>query len=152
MPNTNDGTREVGSEHYGQHGNKIRIVLVVAVLVLAVGYLGFTAFPGNALYYFTVTEVLQENSDIDGQNVRIVGKLQPDSFNRTSGTVNANFTLVDEENILNATYSGVLPDLFFNPESEIVVEGQYNKGEIFHTTNVIVKCPSKYSATSEEVA
>ena len=141
-PNTNEG----------RHNNKIRVLLVGVVLFLSLGYLFYNAFPGNALYYLTLSEVLQDEVRIEGKSVRIVGKLTPDSFHRIDGTIHARFTITDGDNILNASYTGVLPDLFFNPESEIVLEGQYQPGEVFHTTNVIVKCPSKYSAPSEEIA
>jgi cytochrome c-type biogenesis protein CcmE len=49
-----------------------------------------------------------------------------------------------------ARHDGVLPDLFFNEHSEIILEGVYIPGHDFQSENVIVKCPSKYVAVEEE--
>ena len=48
---------------------------------------------------------------------------------------------------LAASYNGVLPDLFFNPHSEIILEGRYDAGDgVFAVDEVLVKCPSKYQS------
>ena len=130
--------------------NKTRLVVVAAVLALAIGYLVFAAFPGSTLYYLTVDEFLADEQNLDGRNIRVVGKLIPESFERVSGTVQANFTMTQEGKLLNATYDGVLPDLFFNPHSDIVLEGSYGQEDVFHVDMVIVKCPSKYQAEAQE--
>ena len=129
--------------------NRTRLLLVVAVLVLALVYLVYAAFPGNTLYYLTVDEFLADETNLDGRSFRVVGKLVPDSFQRVSGTTLANFILTDKGEVLPSTYDGVFPDLFFNPHSDIVLEGSYGEGGVFHTSTVIVKCPSKYQAREE---
>ena len=130
--------------------NKTRLALVVLVLALALGYLIYAAFPGSTRYYLTVDEFLADERNLDGRSLRLVGKLVPDSFQRVSGTTRANFVLTEKGQTLAATYEGVVPDLFFNPHSDIVLEGSYGDGEVFHTDMVIVKCPSKYEALREE--
>ena len=78
--------------------------------------------------------------------VRISGKLLPDSFYReTEGTV-AHFSLVEDDLTLQATYDGIMPELFFNEHSDIVLEGSLNQDGIFNSDRVIVKCPTKYQA------
>ena len=129
--------------------NKTRLLLLALVMGLALAYLVYAAFPGNTRYYLTVDEFLADEQDVDGKSFRVVGKLVPDSFQRTSGTVRASFAIADQGAALNATYDGVLPDLFFNPHSDIVLEGTFGE-EVFHTEAVIVKCPSKYQALEEE--
>ena len=129
--------------------NKSRLVLVVLVLVLALGYLVYAAFPGSTLYYLTVSEFLVDGQVRDGGSVRVVGKLLPDSFQRVPDTVQANFTITEQGEMMEATYVGVLPDLFFNPHSDVVLEGSYGDDGVFHTDTVIVKCPSKYQAVGE---
>ena len=46
--------------------------------------------------------------------------------------------------IVVALHQGVLPDLFFNDHSEIILEGSLGHDGVFTSQNVIVKCPSKY--------
>ena len=129
--------------------NKTRLVLLALVLGLALAYLVYAAFPGNTLYYLTVDEFLANEQDVDGKSVRVVGKLVPDSFQRASGTIRASFAIAGQGQALNATYDGVLPDLFFNPHSDIVLEGTFGD-DVFHTEAVIVKCPSKFKALRDE--
>ena len=52
--------------------------------------------------------------------------------------------------MLEASYEGVLPDLCFNPHSEIILEGSYNSAGVFHANEILVKCPSKYVDLEEE--
>ena len=130
--------------------NRTRLLLVGGVLALALGYLIFTAFPGNTVYYFTVDELLADEQNLDGRNVRVVGKLVPDSFQRTDGTTLAHFSIQDKGETVDATYNGVVPDLFFNPHSDVVLEGSYQSEGVFHTDSIAVKCPSKYQALREQ--
>ena len=129
--------------------NRARLVLIGLVFALALAYLVYAAFPGNTLYYLTVDEFLADEGNMDGRNVRVVGKLVPDSFQRVPGTTQANFSLTEQGKVLKGTYDGVLPDLFFNPHSDVVLEGRFGDGGVFHTDTVIVKCPSKYEALRE---
>ena len=46
---------------------------------------------------------------------------------------------------------GVVPDLFFNPHSEIILEGRYGSDEMFQADSILVKCPSKYQTLAEGV-
>ena len=78
-----------------------------------------------------------------------MGKLVPDSFQRVDGTTLATFSVADQGEALPSVYDGVLPDLFFNPHSDIVLEGSFGDGGVFHTATVIVKCPSKYQARAK---
>ena len=130
--------------------NKSRLALIGIVLVLALAYLIYAAFPGNTLYYLTVDEFLADQQNLDGRSIRVVGKLVPDSFQRVTGTTQANFAITERGKVLESTYDGVVPDLFFNPHSDVVLEGSYGNGGVFYTDTIIVKCPSKYQPVSEE--
>ena len=134
----------------GAFGSKLRLGILAVVLALAVAYLGYVAFPGGTVYYLTVDEFLDEEPSTEARSVRVIGTLVPDTFLRVPDTVTANFVLENGGKTLPATYEGVLPDLFFNPHSDIVLEGRMGDGEVFQTHTVIVKCPSKYQALSEE--
>lgn len=122
-----------------------KLFIAVALLAMAVGFLAFNAFQGASVYYFTVGEAL--SGDVEkGATVRVSGKLLPDSFRReTEGTV-AHFSLVDEDSVLEATYDGIVPELFFNEHSDIVLEGSLNQDGVFNSDTIIVKCPTKYQA------
>lgn len=125
-------------------------------MALAVVYMAYAAFPGNALYFVTVSEFMGGDEYRDGRLIRVSGKLVPESFQRQDNSTLARFQLVDKEGegegaSLDASYVGVMPDLFFNPHSEIILEGSYTPQRVFETDSILVKCPSKYQSLDEEV-
>ncbi len=130
-------------------GNR-KMYIAIAMLVLALGYFGFTAFQGATMFYLTVDELLAGRAEV-GESVRVSGKLIPESFSReTDGTL-AYFSLTNGTETLPAVYDGAgLPDLFFNEHSDIVLEGKYQPDGVFETTTVVVTCPSKYQGEEVE--
>lgn len=137
-----------GSSH------RARFFVMGAVVALAVGYMVYAAFPGNALYFLTVSEFVANEEYQDGRLLRVSGKLVEGSFQRQDGSSVSHFQLADEEGTaeakLTASYVGVMPDLFFNPHSEIILEGRYGSDGVFEADSILVKCPSKYQSLEEE--
>ena len=127
---------------------KPRLVIAVAVLGLALAYFLFTAFQSAQIYYYTVGEVVADKPQ--AELVRVNGKLVSDSFSRVAGETEAQFELTDGSTKLLMIYDGIIPDLFFNPHSEIVAEGQYHEEGTFHVDDILVKCPSKYTGNPVE--
>ena len=128
------------------HRGKVLIGLLV--LIGALGYLAFVAFQSATVYYYTVGELSELEPTSGGKIVRVSGKLVPGSFFRENGSTVARFDLTDSSVTLRAVHDGVLPDLFFNDHSEIILEGNHTPDGVFQSQNVIVKCPSKYVAAN----
>ncbi len=132
---------------------KGKIIAAAIVLISALGYLGFTAFQSATVYSYTVGELTALGPTPEGKLIRVNGSLVENSFLRPDGSTLAHFTLTDEDDptkIVAAHYDGVLPDLFFNPHSEIILEGSYGADGVFDSQNVLVKCPSKYIEADDE--
>ena len=127
-----------------------KLLIVGVVLLAAFGYFGFTAFQAATSFYVTVDELVAQGPAA-GQSLKVKGALVEDSFDRasTENTI-ATFQLHENGAQIDATYDGVLPDLFFNPHSEIVLEGTYEPGGVFMTDRVFVKCASKYQSLEGE--
>ncbi|MSQ41203.1 MAG: cytochrome c maturation protein CcmE [Dehalococcoidia bacterium] len=128
-------------------GQRLKLAIAATVLAVAFGYFAFTAFQSAKVYYVTVGDVLAQSPQ--GQMVRVSGKLAPDSFQRTPGETLALFSLTDGSQALKVQYDGVIPDLFFNPQSDIVAEGANQGNGTFLASAILVKCPSKYVAVQE---
>ena len=90
--------------------------------------------------------MVAQQSELVGERFQVKGRLVPSSFQREEGTTVAHFTLEENGAQIQASYDGVLPDLFFNEHSEIVLQGELNSSGLFTTERVLVKCPSKYQA------
>ena len=130
--------------------HRIKLLIAFVVLIGALGYFAFQAFEGATVYYYTVGEMKEIGFTPENRMVRVSGKLVPDSFHRADGSTLANFHLTDGSESLSAAHNGVIPDLFFNDHSEIILEGRYHSDGVFQSENVIVKCPSKYVALEDE--
>ena len=136
--------------------NRTRFIIVATVVVLALGFMIWAAFGENTRYFLTVSEFNSKADVQDGQMVRVSGKLVEGTFNRGEKSTLSQFQLTDKEGVssgtalLQASYEGVLPDLFFNPHSEIILEGSYNATGVFHANEILVKCPSKYEDLEEQ--
>ena len=130
--------------------NRGKFLIAAIVLISSLVYFAFMAFQSATVYYYTVGEINTQASTPEGRMVRVSGKLVPDSFHRSVGSTVSHFSLKDGEKTMHDMDNGVLPDLFFNEHSEIILEGVHQSGKEFDSQNVIVKCPSKYVALSEE--
>ncbi len=130
--------------------SKSRFFLIGFVLLLGIGYLVSAAFPGNTSYYFTVGELDEFSGEKTGRSFRVKGELVAQSFIRQDLDTTAEFTLFEDDHTLKATYSGVVPDLFFDEHSEIILHGVYGPDEVFRAETVSVLCPSKYEGLDEE--
>ena len=148
---------EFGEEEgSGSRSNRTRLIVLLSVVGLALGYMVYAAFPGNALFFMTVSEFMNKDEAQDGRIVRVAGKLVDGSFLREGNSTLTSFELIDKDDTapaqeLSATYNGVLPDLFFNPHSEIILQGSFSPGRVFHADAILVKCPSKYRSLEEEL-
>ena len=147
-------------EAYGEretegHNHRTRFLVLGTVVALALGYMIYAAFPGNALYFLTVSEFNNKATAQDGRTVRVSGKLVEGSFQREGSSMLSRFSIQDKAyeiagEQLAASYEGVMPDLFFNPHSEIILEGKFGSQRVFEANAILVKCPSKYQSLEVE--
>ena len=132
--------------------HRVKLLVAFVAVAGALGFFAFQALESAAVYYYTVAEMREMGPTPENRLVRVSGKLVPESFHRAEGSTRAEFALFDEADSatqLAAAHEGVLPDLFFNEHSEIILEGRYHPDGVFVSENVIVKCPSKYVAAEE---
>ena len=144
-----DGPEPVVSEGGILSSNRGKLLIALVVLIGAFGYLAYMAFESATVYYYTVGELRELGPTPEGRMVRVNGKLVEDSFERIDTSTLARFSLTDGADTLSAAHDGILPNLFFNEHSEIILEGSYGQDGVFQSHNVIVKCPSKYVAAEE---
>ena len=131
--------------------HRMWLLMAGVVFLMVLGYLGFVAFQSASAYYLTVGELTAKGTDAYDKNLRVNGKLVPSSFERDANGTLIHFSLTDGEETISAVHDGVVPDLFFNEHSEILLEGTYGPEGLFDAEAIIVKCPSKYQALEESV-
>jgi cytochrome c-type biogenesis protein CcmE len=124
------------------------VLLAVALVAAAIGWLAFSGI-GNALvYYRTPTELKALGADGIGASIRLGGLVQPGTLTCDQGAVE--FVITDGDTNINVR-SGPRHSSLLCPREGVgvVLEGQLNPLGVFEPTQVIVKHDENYVAPSE---
>jgi cytochrome c-type biogenesis protein CcmE len=128
-----------------------KLLISVAIVVLAMFYFAFQSFQGAAQYFYSVQELQAQGEALADETLRVRGKLLQESFVRAPGTGAGEFILVDDNgDRLQVSHAGAVPSLFFNPHSEIILQGTYDPSGVFITKgDPLIKCPTKFQELDE---
>lgn len=124
-----------------------RFLIGGLIVFLAAGYLGYTAFQRATIFYYTVSELLEQAGSIYGQNVRVNGEVTPDSVEQEAAGRILRFTIIDGEESLPVVYHGIVPDTF-KAGSDVTIEGYLDLAGIFQAHTLMPKCPSRYAPSN----
>lgn len=99
-----------------------------------------------ASYYLTVNQVLTEHPAAN-EVLTISGKIAPNSVIWNPTTQALQFSIQDQQGgrTLKIAYHGVRPSDFANGWP-VIVTGTMQPDGIIKASNLLIKCPSKYSA------
>jgi cytochrome c-type biogenesis protein CcmE len=126
------------------------LIAVSLVITLIVTYAGQVS--QLYLYVDELFEKISQSAQIDhqgpqsiiGKQLRVHGKLKPQSTSRYPGRLEWQFAIVgDSGRELRVQYRGVLPDTF-RDDAELVIEGKLQNPALFLAHFVFAKCPTKY--------
>ena len=120
------------------------VLVLVAVVLVVVGYLAFSSIGSALVYYLTPSELLARGEAGIGQTVRLGGQVKPGSISVDSGDLN--FVLTDGDAEILVFASAAMPTRSFREGSGAVVEGRLDEDGIFGATQVIVKHDENYQA------
>lgn len=116
----------------------------MVIILLALGYLAYTGVQESKSYYVTIKELRGMGDGAYSKRLRVAGNVQPGSIHR-SGT-NVNFTLVENDQILNVVYKGTEPPPdTFKDNAQALAEGSFGRDGVFYAKQVQAKCASKYA-------
>jgi cytochrome c-type biogenesis protein CcmE len=139
-------TMETPSTRKTRNPRRTRLLVGVAVVLVAVGALLWLAIGRGTVYYYSVSELRALGST---QHVRVSGELEGGSL-ANEGSAHHTFTIFDRDDPaakLTIVLDGALPDAFKDQAgAEVVAEGDYDGSGTFLAGTLITKCPSKYQA------
>ena len=124
----------------------VKIGLTSLVLAMTFGGLLYTTMAEGTEYYKHVDEVMTQPDAWYGKKLQMHGFVVPNSIKRRPNTLDYIFQVQSNGHIVNASYTGVVPDTF-KSDSEVELKGVLS-AEGFKTqpNGVMAKCPSKYEA------
>ncbi len=121
-----------------------KLLIGVAVVVLALAYLVLTAAQGSTAYYMTVAEVKAQGASAG--KVRVAGEIRGDTIRWDARNLLLSFDVGDESGTLSVVYQGPRPDMF-RDGATVVLEGRLDGPGPFKADTLLLKCPSKYEGS-----
>ena len=142
---------------------KLRFAIGAGLMVAAIAYLIVTAVRNTAEYYMTVGEVKAQQAALDGQMLRVAGRVVPGTIAWNPATLTLAFGIAQPP-AQDAAASGLRPVAIttaaavfhvicrgqpkpdmFAPGRDVIVEGRLDHGGTIEARQVLTSCPSKYA-------
>jgi cytochrome c-type biogenesis protein CcmE len=111
----------------------LAILAVATTLVL-------TALKDNLAFFFTPSQIKANEAPIN-RTFRIGGMVENGSVKRDG--VNVSFKVTDTAQVVNVTYTGILPDLFREGKG-VVAQGKLDGDGVFRAKEVLAKHDENY--------
>jgi cytochrome c-type biogenesis protein CcmE len=142
--------------------NRLRFVLGVSLMTLAVAYLIITSVRNTAEYYLTVAEARTRQSELSGQMIRVAGRVAAGTINWDAATLTLAFTIVQPPDSPGqagvkpvTSIDAVAPSFrvisqgqpkpdMFAAGRDVIVEGRLGPDNRIAARQVLTSCPSKY--------
>jgi cytochrome c-type biogenesis protein CcmE len=124
------------------------IKIGVTAFVLVGAFLGllWSTLQDGTEYYKHVDEVMASPKQWEGKRLQLHGFAF--DVRRKPDTLEYIFKVRNKDSVIDATYTGIVPDTFQN-DAEVVLQGRLTPEGSFHATGVMAKCPSKYEAAQK---
>lgn len=134
------------------HQRRYRPYLLALSLAVGVGGLGFLLSDSAGFeYYKHVDEVAKEPGKWHDKRLQLHGFVVPSTIakriDRDHQKLEYKFRVENCGAVAEVRFAGVVPDTF-KEGAEVVLKGKF-EGELFQTTEVMAKCPSKYAQAGE---
>lgn len=122
-----------------------------ALIIGAICYLMFSGINDSMVYYYTVSELQAQSSQLSEKGVRVSGHVLPGSIDKDDDGTRVQFVVFEKttDAQMPVVYTGLIPDTF-KDNAEVVVEGLYHNDASFEANTLLAKCPSKYEGQADE--
>ena len=148
----------------------LKLIIGIAVIVIALGYLVISSTLSGSQYFMTVEELQAQKAELVGKNVRMSGAVLGETIQYDPQTLQLSFQVAqipgDHREIeamggmqkvladavanpnaakMTISYKGARPDLL-KDEAQAIITGSLDANGDFQATELLLKCPSKYEA------
>ena len=130
-------------------GMIVKIAVSVAVVVGAAAYLLGGSLSESLVYDRTVDEVVAEIRSLTNEQIRVGGKLVPQSLTVLPGSTTHEFTIHGGGKNVRVRYTGLWPDAATDGR-ELMVEGIVGEDGVVEADRVLARCPSRYKSRVED--
>jgi cytochrome c-type biogenesis protein CcmE len=128
-----------------------RLILVGALLVAGSGFavLSFGKMGENLVYYWSPAEMISQGEKAFGPTIRLGGVVKPGSIQWNAEHTNLNFQIATDhkpEAVAVTVHSTEVPPAMFREGIGVVVEGTFDKSQVFSSNRLMVNHSNEYRA------
>ncbi|MBI4124489.1 MAG: cytochrome c maturation protein CcmE [Deltaproteobacteria bacterium] len=128
--------------------NRIGLIVSIAVVLGALGFLIFGQLEKNLVYFLTPSELLAKGEAAVDQPLRLGGEVKKDSVVWDAGRRAVHFLLTDGQKDVFVS-SETTPPQMFQEEMGVVVEGKLLDDGHFEADRLMVKHSNEYHPPKE---
>jgi cytochrome c-type biogenesis protein CcmE len=132
-----------------------KFALGATVIVAGIITLIFLGVKQTGVYFLSPSELLQRTqADPSFHNVglKVGAKVVPGTIRRDRGSQRIDFEVSDGTAKFPVTYQGIVPDTFSDANDiEVILAGKLGQDGVFHATEVLAKCGSRYESELEKL-
>lgn len=126
-----------------QRSARGRVIVCVAIVLGALGWIAVRGLTGSFVYYLTPTDLTAKHQAQVDQRVRLGGYVVRGSVHREAGSLT--FRVTDGKNTLRVIDTGPVPQLF-RPGQGVVAEGSLSSNGRFESDTLLIKHSGEYRA------
>lgn len=127
-----------------------KFALGAATIMMAVVVLIYQGVQQTGVYFLSPSELLQRTEtdpSFHDVGLKVGAKVVPGTIQRDASSLRIAFQVSDGSGTIPVTYEGIVPDTFTDANDiEVIMSGKLGRDGVFHATEVLAKCGSKYEA------
>ena len=121
--------------------SRVLILFAIIILKIIILLLSLKSLEDNVVYFFSPTDVYNNDGSILKSKIRIGGMVKKNSLNTQEDSIS--FVVTDFTQEIYVTYSGSIPNLF-SEEKGVVVEGRLEDKKYFVADRILAKHDENY--------
>ncbi len=125
-----------------------KFILGAVVIMASVVFLMASGIKETGVYFVTPVELAEKveaDSTLHDVGIRMGARVVAGTIRRDVAEQTVYFDVTDGSFTYPVVYRGLTPDTF-DDDGEVVVEGRLARDGVFHATNLLAKCGSRYEA------
>jgi len=121
--------------------SRVLILFAIIILTIIILLLSLKSLEDNVVYFFSPTDVYNNDDSILKSKIRIGGMVKKNSLKAKEDSIS--FVVTDFTQEIYVTYSGSIPNLF-SEEKGVVVEGRLEDKKYFVADRILAKHDENY--------
>jgi len=132
-----------------------RFAVGASVIVAAIAVMIYQGVRQTGVYFLSPTELLArtgKDASFHDVGIKVGAKVVPGTIHRDPAQQRIDFQVSDGASHFPVTYVGLVPDTFTDASDiEVIVSGKLGRDGVFHATEVLAKCGSRYESEIQKL-